>query len=89
MDFGYFAYNRNVTDSPFVSSVAALIGDPTRVLMLCALKEELDLSATESACLAGVAVLQEGQYKSDARRAPNCEGSASCVCGLRGFPVLE
>lgn len=42
-------------DTPFVSSVADLIGDPTRALMLCALKEEPNLSATELAYTAGVA----------------------------------
>ena len=42
-------------DTPFVSSVAALIGDPTRALMLCALKDDSNLSATELAFIAGVA----------------------------------
>ena len=39
--------------------------------------------------LVAVAVLHEGQYKSEARSAPNCEGSASCGCGFRGVPPLE
>ena len=44
-----------MVDTPFISSVAALIGDPTRALMLCALKEDAHLSATELAYTAGVA----------------------------------
>lgn len=41
--------------SPFVASVATLIGDPTRAVMLCALKDKPALSATELAHAAGVA----------------------------------
>ena len=51
----YFGYNRSMIDTPFVSSVAAMIGDPTRALMLCALKEDSNLSSTELAYTAGVA----------------------------------
>lgn len=40
---------------PYISSVAALIGDPTRGYMLCALKSEGVLKASELANIAGVA----------------------------------
>ena len=40
---------------PYISSVASLIGDPTRAYRLCALKQEEVLKASELAEIAGVA----------------------------------
>lgn len=44
-----------MVDIPFIAQVASLIGDPARCNMLCALKDDGELSASELAQVAGVA----------------------------------
>lgn len=65
---------------PYIAEVAALIGDPARANMLCSLKNERQLSATELACAGGVAAstasghlskLVEGKLVSLERRGRN------------------
>ena len=56
-------------DTPFVSSVAALIGDPTRALILSALKDDSNLSATELAYISGVAPSTASDHLAKLRKA--------------------
>ncbi len=50
----WFGYGRTMLDGPDIARIAALIGDPARANMLCALMDGRALTATELAGHAGV-----------------------------------